>query len=354
MADISKIKTPDGTIYNLKDSRFENGKLTLSNEGTTAEDTPTKLIFENKDTTTGKSYNNTVIAAYNDHASPSNGNNLVIKPGGNLFIGSGEAPESHYKLVKGTAENTYITADSLIYVQAGGNTIANRKGFRVDTNGSIVPSLADAAQDNKYSIGDSSHRWANMHARYFRGALVGGASGLVLNSSVIRAKEAVVASNIIVADDSGQYYHLKTGRAFDTRFPIVHIVGAASAGQAYTTENARIQFPIEITTTQAITLTIQQPVYIKGHLSGTTFTPVSTTPLTQAVPSTTDGFQYMFLGIAYSETGMYLLSGHPIYQFRDGKFALYEELPNDTLDIQKKQYIQQLKDLCLFAEIANG
>ena len=307
------------------------GDLTLSNGGTTEENIPTQLIFSNEDTTTGKAYSKTMIAAYNDHASPSNGNNLVIKPGGNLFIGSGEAPEHHYDLVKGTTENTYMTADATIFIQGGANTLANRKGFCVNSSGTIIPVVADTAKDNTISIGSSTNRFANIYARYFRGALIGGASGLTLNSSVIKVKEDVAADNIIVADDSGQYYHLKTGRAFDIRFPIVHVAGSASVGQVYTTENARIQYPITITVTQSMDLIEQQPVYIKGHLSGTTFTPISTTPLTQTEPTSNDGYQYMFLGVAYSKTGMYLLANHPVYAYVDGVFKEYNPIDSGNI-----------------------
>ena len=163
---------------------------------------------------------------------------------------------------------------------------------------------------------------------------------------------AIVAGNIIVAGTDGLYKHLKLGTAFDTAYPIF-IAGSAMSANTWGSNN-RVYTNGSLKPTQSITLTQGKPVYIKGHLNGTVFTPISIAPLTQTVPTSADGCQYMYLGVAYSNESIWLDANHPIYQFRDGKFALYEELPNDTLDIQKKQYIQQLKDLCLFAEIANG
>lgn len=88
---------------------------------------------------------------------------------------------------------------------------------------------------------------------------------------------AIVAGNIIVGIN-GVYQHLKSGAAFDITYPILY---ANSAMAASATGNANyLVYPFTITTTQSLTLTAYKPVYIKGTLNGTTFTPVSTTPLT--------------------------------------------------------------------------
>lgn len=136
-------------------------------------------------------------------------------------------------------------------------------------------------------------------------------------ASVIKAKSAIVANNIIVGNSSG-YFHLKTGSAFDINYPILYASSAISSGATGT--NNYMVLPFTVTTTQSITLTVYKPVYIKGKLNGTTFTPVSTTPLTQTVPTTDDGFYYILLGTAYSTTAMYLLADHPIYAYKNGAF----------------------------------
>lgn len=191
---------------------------------------------------------------------------------------------------------------------------------------------------------------ANVTATRFYG-IAANTEQIVEDTNSIKSGSSAISAGIIVAGDDGLYKNLKTGTAFNVRYPIYY--ASSTAANAWIS-NKWPQANFIITGTQSITLTQGKPVYIKGHLNGTVFTPISTAPLTQTVPTSADGCQYIFLGIPYSSTGLYLKSEHPIYQFRDGKFALYEELPNDTLDIQKKQYIQQLKDLCLFAEIANG
>lgn len=141
-----------------------------------------------------------------------------------------------------------------------------------------------------------------------------------LNCNVVKAGDtAIVAGNIIVAESNGDYKHLKEGTPFDLRYPILYANAAINKNVVNATTYLNIA--ITITTTQAITLDPQQPVYIKGQLSGTTFTPVSTAPLTQIVPTTADGFEYIFLGLAYSDVGMYLWPSHPIFAFRGGRFV---------------------------------
>lgn len=134
---------------------------------------------------------------------------------------------------------------------------------------------------------------------------------------------AIVKYNIIVGT-GGVYKHLKAGTAFDITYPILYASAAIAASG--TSTNAYICYPMTITTTQSITLTAYKPVYIKGTLEGTMFTPVSTTPLTQTTPTSDDGYDYILLGHAYSTTGMYLLSEHPIFTYYNGAFKSFDQI----------------------------
>lgn len=139
---------------------------------------------------------------------------------------------------------------------------------------------------------------------------------------------AIVAANIIVGNDIG-YQHLKLGAVFDIRYPILYANTAISAGSTGT--DNYVFYPFTITTTQALTLTAYKPVYIKGNLSGTVFTPVSTASLTQSEPTSEDGCQYLLLGTAYSTTAMYLLIEHPIYEYKEGVFQEYSNTKRDIV-----------------------
>lgn len=144
---------------------------------------------------------------------------------------------------------------------------------------------------------------------------------------------AIVAGNIIVAKD-GTYTHLKLGNVFDVSYPILYASSPISVSS--TGSNNYLIIPFAVTTTQNITLTPYKPVYIKGKLSGTLFTPVSTTPLTQTVPTSEDGYQYILLGTAYSSTAMYLLNEHPIFQYYNGAFKTVQQIAIEASEAAKE------------------
>ena len=129
-----------------------------------ATDEPAILQLQARYTPTGGSQitSSAFLRAYSDHAGY--GANLVVQSGGNLFIGSGEAPNSHYNLYPNNgSEITYITADNVINIQAGGNAIANRRGLKILTDGSIVPCVADVAVSAGCSLGTSNYAWNDIY-----------------------------------------------------------------------------------------------------------------------------------------------------------------------------------------------
>lgn len=140
-------------------------------------------------------------------------------------------------------------------------------------------------------------------------------------NAAIYAKTTLNAKNIAVGDDTG-FHQLNTGGSFNVTFPIVYVNSAIAATKTGT--DVYIVIPVAIATTQAITLTPYKSLYIQGTLSGKTFTPIDTTPITQIEPTTEDGYAYIYLGQAYSTSNFYLLADHPIYMFKNGKFAKIE------------------------------
>lgn len=141
------------------------------------------------------------------------------------------------------------------------------------------------------------------------------------NCAVVKVgSTAIDSGEIMVAGTDGLYIPLNSGNAFDIKRPIFNEGTATDAGG--TSTNNYYATTVAVSKTQDMTLTPQEPIYIKGHLSDTTFTPVSTTPLTQTEPTTADGYQYMFLGVAYSETSFWLSYDHPVYEYVSGVFSL--------------------------------
>lgn len=112
-----------------------------------------------------------VILVYDDGDAGNYGSEICFGGGGNVFLGSGE---SYYTLrdalqTEGSAaaaklsyvqnsERMYITSDNIMYLLANVNNPDNLAGYAIDTAGKLMP-----LEDNKYSIGDSTHRIKNAY-----------------------------------------------------------------------------------------------------------------------------------------------------------------------------------------------
>ena len=148
-------------------------------------------------------------------------------------------------------------------------------------------------------------------------------------SSSVKCGSTNIESGRIIVGNNGTYGHLKPGNAFDVTYPILYAKSSITKNNVGT--NNYLAIPFKVTPTQNMTLTSYKSVYIKGKLNGNTgegplFTPVSTASLTQHVPTSDDGYQYILLGTAYSATGIYLLNEHPIFQYFDGAFKSVEQI----------------------------
>lgn len=434
MADISKIKTPNGTTYDISVSRNKVGKAGDSYSAGLDPISQAMILDQAANKTFGLPASQITIEYSTDGGSTWHDYSATDTQKKDLFS---ETRSAYFYLGKNTTRKTATTSHRLrvtiahnseryvrlsavyVWLSASGNTMymnmekstnGSPNSFTTVFSGQLVDGWAGAniryfssihfgsqgvsANANKIRLtfyqtavntnyGDSyiqdirfygnavwtkansmmatnhMYSWdadmnvtfpAQVTATKFIGT-ASNAAEIIEDAHNIKTGSSAISAGIVVADDDGLYKNLKTGTAFNVRYPIYY--APSTAANTWISKKWS-QAKFTITGTQSITLTQGKPVYIKGHLNGTVFTPISTAPLTQTVPTSADGCQYIFLGIPYSATGLYLMPEHPIYQFRDGKFALYEDLPNDTLDIQKKQYIQQLKDLCMFAEMANG
>lgn len=150
-----------------------NNLLTLYREGTTEQNNPAGVKFSVKDTTTGQTYTSAYIVAYQDHGeSSSSGVNFVMRGGGNIFLGGGEAPSAHYSEKTAettvlTGEHLFLTTDGATYIQSGAGTVANRKGICITSGGHIVPCEADVLTDETHYVGTRSNRFLGMFAKRY-------------------------------------------------------------------------------------------------------------------------------------------------------------------------------------------
>lgn len=95
-----------------------------------------------------------------DNTSDANGMGIKIGGGGVVVVGSGEASSLS---VSGGDENLYLISDSNAYLEANAQTLSNRVGLKIDTNGHIIPVKAESANNNKQNLGASGNRWAKVY-----------------------------------------------------------------------------------------------------------------------------------------------------------------------------------------------
>ena len=131
--------------------------LTFYKETTNSEDGYVSIGANFKDTENNKTYGVHIIRLYKDHqASPYDiyGLNMVMQSGGQMIIGSGESAQALYGvLTDKTSENLFLESDGGIALEAGGSTIANRKGIFLSSSGSIYPMSGGFGVDGQVNLG---------------------------------------------------------------------------------------------------------------------------------------------------------------------------------------------------------
>lgn len=131
------------------------GQLILQTSTTISGNAPASISFYVTQTDNNITTKSAFIRVYDDHSATTYGTNMVIQSGGNMIIGSGEAPFSCYSndLKDSISENTYIVSDTNIYFYTNCNTYANKKStVYIDTSGVLYGAAwNDYAEFRTYS-----------------------------------------------------------------------------------------------------------------------------------------------------------------------------------------------------------
>ena len=174
-AETGQVYKNSGFVFNPSKSA-----LTITRETTTADDALSSVNLTVKDTDLNTTDTST-ISARSPHSSSGAGANLVVNAKGALFAGGGESANNLYLALKGSStsynsENAFFTADSSLFLLSNCNTIANRLGIGIDTNGAIKPVLAGEYSDNAGKIGISGNRFAEGNFVALNGTTLNGST----------------------------------------------------------------------------------------------------------------------------------------------------------------------------------
>ena len=142
----------------------------------------------------------------------------------------------------------------------------------------------------------------------------------------VTASGPIAVGRIGVFDSSGVLMPLST-TPFDTTYPILY-VGTAYTASALTQTNNYTMWgtPFSLANTKSgFTGTAGKPVYIKGVLNGTMFTPDAEI-FTTTVPTAADGKVYIRLGLMSTTENAVLEAEHPKYIYHNGAFKAFESI----------------------------
>lgn len=96
-----------------------------------------------------------------DNTSDTYGNGISIGGGGSTVIGAGESAISY--VTNGGDKRLFLLSDYAINIEAGGNTISNRKGLQVTSDGHILPIKAENSNPNAQDLGSTADYWRNLY-----------------------------------------------------------------------------------------------------------------------------------------------------------------------------------------------
>lgn len=141
------------------------------------------------------------------------GNNLVFQSGGNVFLGGGEYANNRYSYDHGetVTEDAFLGADGTVYIESGANTIANRKTWAFNSDGTFTFPSGAVFNTSNYitgvNFGDSTNTdavwfWGNSTNKVAIGARVN-PEGVRYNFVARENSIRLFADNVLVWAVSG-------------------------------------------------------------------------------------------------------------------------------------------------------
>lgn len=159
-----------------------------------------------------------------------------------------------------------------------------------------------------------------------------------LHNNYIKAIESVNSGKLVCGTSNG-YKAIAAGVSFDIAYPILWAGGAWTANTQYS--NAYEAYPsVNPNTTGTVeNIAINKMVWLRGEVSGSTFTIASSNFLTCTVPVTEDGYYYLPLGIIANDstTKMYFSTSDKLYTYLDEAFQRV-----DLFASNKAEYVENL------------
>lgn len=191
-------------------------------------------------------------------------------------------------------DSTRVTGGCWICYR-GYDSNSNTIGYQLRTNSTLRPAADKGYRYRLWFTSLDGHKW------------------VPANTSSSTNATAKRNPNTRVIDPFGEIIYYSTN-------------GTTEANANLTATTCWQQYAISLgysfnNTGAALTLTNPAPVYVK--CSPQSGGGVKMIDYTQTLPSTADGYVYLFLGMAYSATAIELFPNHPCYEYKDGAIRLW-------------------------------
>ena len=172
-----------------------------------------------------------------------------------------------------------------------------------------------------------------------------------LHNSAIKAAAAVTKAHLIAGTDAG-YKDFAASLAFDLAYPILYASAAISANAtAKTTYEAYPE--VVFSTTGAIQSGAANKIlWLKGTVTGNTFTIAESNWLTTIVPVEDDGMYYIPLGVMSSTTTGYFASSDRLYAFVDDAFQPLDNASRKLAEKAREEVVDAEERVRTYTESA--
>lgn len=137
--------------------------------------------------------------------------------------------------------------------------------------------------------------------------------------SAVKAAAAYTTGHIICGTSAG-YKNIGAGVAFDLGYPLLYATASVAAGATGTGNYLEFENRNASTNGTIQSGAANKTLYLKGTVSGNTFTIAASPFMTTVVPTSEDGFCYIPLGLMYSATNIYFQSSDQLYAYTEGAF----------------------------------
>lgn len=213
------------------------------------------------------------------------------------------------------ASNAQTTANSAQTTANNAQTTANT----ANTNASTALTTANTANSNA----STALTTANGAKTAADNALINTKYNGPVNIGAAVTANRLIMNTTTAANTAASYKMVAKNTAYNIESPILYSATALSTGNIALADHTCYLIGNVSITGQggASSLTTNKPVFLKGTLSGSTFTTVNdATFITQTQPTSSDNYHYIFLGTATSTTNVMLQAEHPLYMFIGGSF----------------------------------